>query len=155
MSSCLLLLAWCALYTLPFAYVVFALVFSLILTLILTLTNNNTNTNVVVGFPYKWVYVLVWLLLYSFHVNYNRSFRVTISIYNAVKNRLINCKYFSISFDESSDINNTCEPIICLKTVHTNFNCFEVVSLHGYVAGQALFDATDSKAFKFYLTKIN
>ena len=32
---------------------------------------------------------------------------------------------------------------------------FEVVSLHGHAAGQALFGAIDSKVFKFYLTERN
>ena len=32
---------------------------------------------------------------------------------------------------------------------------FEVVSLHGHMAGQALLNAIDSQVFKFYLRKIN
>ena len=34
---------------------------------------------IVVALAYKWFYVLVSLLPYSFHVNYIRSFRITIS----------------------------------------------------------------------------
>ena len=72
-------------------------------------------------------------------------------IYNAAKNRLINCKYFSISLDESTDINNICQFLIYIKAIDANLNCFEeifeVVSLHGHVTGQVLFDAIDSKVF--------
>ena len=46
---------------------------------------------------------------------------------------------------------NICQLHICIKSVDANLYCFEemfeVVSLHGHVAGQALFDTIDSKVF--------
>ena len=80
-----------------------------------------------------------------------RTEKISKYIYNAAKNRLINCKYFSISLDESTDINNICQFLIYIKAIDANLNCFEeifeVVSLHGHVTGQVLFDAIDSKVF--------
>ena len=52
-------------YKLQFAYVTFALFMYLVLTLMLLLLLLINNS------------VLVWLLLYSFHVNYIKSFRIT------------------------------------------------------------------------------
>ena len=77
-------------------------------------------------------------------------------MYKAANYRLIKCKYFSISFGEITDINNicqlvicNCQLVICIKTVDANLNCFErmfeVVSLHGHMGGQALFDGIESK----------
>ena len=73
-----------------------------------------------------------------------------VNIYIMQPKTLINCKYFSISLDESIDL-NICQLIIYINKVNANLNCFEfkVVALHGHVAGQALFDAIDSKIFKF------
>lgn len=72
-------------------------------------------------------------------------------IYSAAKTRLINCKYFSLSIDESTDINNICQLIICIKTVDENLTCFdevlELVSLHGNVTGQVLYDVIESYVF--------
>ncbi|KAI8114707.1 General transcription factor II-I repeat domain-containing protein 2A [Lucilia cuprina] len=55
--------------------------------------------------------------------------------------------------DESTDINNICQLIICIKTVNANLECFEemfeVVSLHGHVTGQVLYDALDVNVFAF------
>ena len=80
-----------------------------------------------------------------------RTEEISICTYITAKNRLINCKYFSISFDESTDINNICQLLICIKTVNANLNCFEemleVFSLHGLVTRQVPFDAIDSKVF--------
>ena len=39
-------------------------------------------------------------------------------LYNAAKNRLINCKYFSVSLNECRDINNICQHFICIKKVN-------------------------------------
>ena len=50
---------------------------------------SHTHHDVIVAFTYKWFHVLVWLLLYSysysFHVNYIRSFRITIYIVRLFK----------------------------------------------------------------------
>ncbi|XP_046808387.1 SCAN domain-containing protein 3-like [Lucilia cuprina] len=55
--------------------------------------------------------------------------------------------------NESTDINNICQLIICIKTVNANLECFEemfeVVSLHGHVTGQVLYDALDVNVFAF------
>lgn len=80
-----------------------------------------------------------------------RTEEVSKFIHSAAKTRLTNCKYFSISLDESTDINNICQLIICIKTVDTNLTCFDevldLVSLHGNVTGQVLYDTIESKVF--------
>lgn len=80
-----------------------------------------------------------------------RTEELSKSIYSAARTRLTNCKYFSISLDESTDINNICQLILCIKTVDTSLTCFdevlELVSLHGNVTGQVLYDAIDSNVF--------
>lgn len=80
-----------------------------------------------------------------------RTEEISQFIHFAAKKRLQNCKYFSLSLDESTDINNICQLMICIKTVDENLTCFEeifeLVSLHGHVTGQVLYEAIDSKIF--------
>ena len=42
-------------------------------------SSKSSHIDVIDAFTYKWFYVLVWFLLYSFHMSYIRSFRVTVS----------------------------------------------------------------------------
>lgn len=70
--------------------------------------------------------------------------------------RLESCKKNSISLDESTDINNIAQLIICLRTVNVNFVTFEeilaVVSLHGNATADLIYDAI-KKNFLYVMDK--
>lgn len=57
--------------------------------------------------------------------------------------RIKNAKYVSVCFDESVDIGDTSQMIICLKTVDNFFNSFEEIfkleSFYGHVTGKAIY----------------
>ena len=71
-TAYLLLLVWCSIYLL----VCICVYIGICLCCICIIHLSHTHTDVIVAFTYKWFYGLVYLLLYSFHVNYIRSFRV-------------------------------------------------------------------------------
>ena len=74
--SWLLLLACCSMHLLVCFCVYIAV------RLCCVVHRSHTHSDVIVAFTYKWFYVLVWLLLYSFHLNYIRSFLETIYLQN-------------------------------------------------------------------------
>lgn len=74
-------------------------------------------------------------------------------LYANLKNNIAKCKYFSICLDETTDINDLSQLLICVRTVDQNFQVTEdvggVCSLHGNVTGKILFDAVNGKIFSF------
>lgn len=63
--------------------------------------------------------------------------------------RMQESKYFSICIDESTDISDVNQLIIYVKTVDENFDTkvdlLSVVSMHGHVTGNILYNAVYSK----------
>lgn len=59
--------------------------------------------------------------------------------------------FFSISLDESTDISNTSQLIVYLKTVHENLVTYEdflgLVPMNKHVNGQTLWEAIKEKFF--------
>lgn len=62
-----------------------------------------------------------------------------------------NCKYFSISLDESTDINDLCQLVICIRSVSSDYVVFESMfsmeTLHANVTGKILFDIVNENVF--------
>lgn len=69
-----------------------------------------------------------------------------------LKKRLEECLFFSISLDESTDVSDTSQLIIYVKTVHANFETFEdflaLVPMYGHVNGETLWKSVQEKVLK-------
>lgn len=81
-------------------------------------------------------------------------------IYNMTMRRVQESKYFSICIDESTDISDVNQLIIYVKTVDENFDTkvdlLSVVSMHGHVTGNILYNAVYSKVLAvFDITKLS
>lgn len=78
-----------------------------------------------------------------------RTVKLGTSIEFAVREKLSNCEFFSICLDESTDINDLCQLVICVRCVDIEYNVYEAMfsleTFHGNVTGKLLFDVVNEK----------
>lgn len=74
-----------------------------------------------------------------------RTENIGLFIQSETNARIQNARYVSVCFDESNDICDTSQMIICIKTVDNYFNSFEEIfkleSFYGHVTGQTIYNA--------------
>lgn len=82
-----------------------------------------------------------------------RTENISAFIYSNIKDRIINCKYFSLCLDEYTDITDICQLMICVRTIDNNFEIHEemltMVALHGNVKGNTIFDVVNQELSSF------
>lgn len=80
-----------------------------------------------------------------------RTEKISAFVLLKLKQLLEDCEYFSLSLDESTDINNIGQLIFFVKVVNKNFETSEhllsIVPLHGHINGQTIFDAVNEHVF--------
>lgn len=78
-----------------------------------------------------------------------RSLYLGAIVESAIREKLKNCEFFSFCIDESTDINNLCQLVICIRCVDSDYNVFEsiysVETFYGNVTGKLLFDVVNEK----------
>lgn len=80
-----------------------------------------------------------------------RSISLGASVECAIKEKLKNCEFFSIALDESTDINDLSQLVVCIRCVDANYDVFETMftleTFYGSVTGKLLFDVVSDKLF--------
>lgn len=80
-----------------------------------------------------------------------RTQDISAYIQSCTQKRLSDCKFFSLCLDESTDSNNLCQLVMCVRTINENFEIFEEIvsisSLHGNVKGVTLYEAVNEHVF--------
>lgn len=80
-----------------------------------------------------------------------RTTQIGTSLEHFITEKLKSCEFFSVCLDESTDINDVCELIICIRCVDANYNVFETMftleSFYANVTGKLLFDIVSDKLF--------
>lgn len=75
------------------------------------------------------------------------AFSIEAEIWKTVNN----CQYFTISLDESTDINDLCQLVICIRSVNSDYIVFEsmfsIETLQENVTGKILFDVVNESVF--------
>lgn len=70
-------------------------------------------------------------------------------LYSLLKSEISNARYTSIALDESTDISDTSQLLICIRTIRDNFEIHEemlsLVGLHGNTKGIDIFNAVKDK----------
>lgn len=84
---------------------------------------------------------------------HRRTEEISSFLYNKLKHNILNCKYYAICLDETTDLNDLSQLLVFVKTVDKDFNVTEEVgalcTLHGNVTGMAIFNAVNKKLFSF------
>lgn len=69
------------------------------------------------------------------------------------KQTILNSEAYALSLDESTDLNDTCQLILCFRTVNTNFEVTEgmlsLVAMKSNVTGEDIYDVINEKVFSF------
>lgn len=72
-------------------------------------------------------------------------------LYSCTKSRLLDCVFYSLCLDESTDINDLSQLIVCVKSVNQNLDTTEEMllleSMHGHVTGENLYKIINEKVF--------
>lgn len=68
-------------------------------------------------------------------------------LYSLLKSEVRNARYTSIALDESTDISDTSQLLICIRTIRDNFEIqmLSLVGLHGNAIGIDIFNAVMDK----------
>lgn len=74
-----------------------------------------------------------------------RSENIGLFIQKETNDRIKNARYVSVCFDESVDICDTSQMIICIRTIDNSFNSFEEIlklhSFYGNVTGETIYES--------------
>lgn len=74
-------------------------------------------------------------------------------LYLQTKQNIVDSEYFSLCLDESTDINDTSQLLICYRSVNRNFEISEgmlsLIGMRSNVKGKDIYDAVNEKAFSF------
>lgn len=88
-----------------------------------------------------------------------RTENISAFIYSNIKNRIAECKYFSICLDECSDINDIAQLLVYVKTVDNDLQVHEemlsMVGLYGHVKGKTIYDINLSNTMEIFVKIIN
>lgn len=92
----------------------------------------------------KSAYELIENIHLSRYTIARRTEKISKYIFKFTLQRLKDCEYFSICLDESTDITNISQLIVCIRSVDKNMECFEeffsCFAFHGHVNGETIFD---------------
>lgn len=73
------------------------------------------------------------------------------SVESSIKEKLINCKFLSFCLDESTDIKDLCQLVVCVRCIDEHFNVFESMltleTFYGHVTGKLLMEVVSDKLF--------
>lgn len=78
-----------------------------------------------------------------------RSVDLGTSVELSIREKLSTCEFFSFCLDESTDINDLCQLVICVRCVDIEYNVLETMfsleTFYGNVTGKLLFDVVSEK----------